>query len=109
MSELTRTQILLAINCVMAFTMSAGLARAAWKNHFIRHSFRPMVWSMGVLTFAMGCEFLKRVVAISLTGQPARVHFIIGGGVSDAVDVLLLIGMSAAFYTMVIAYPDSHR
>lgn len=104
------TQLILALLTLMCYWLAALLIIAAFRNHFKFKTFRPAVVSLAVLKLALGTECLKRLVT-SLTPQGTYWYVAMtrSGWVDDAVNILLLIGVSAVFWTLAVAYPDVRR
>jgi hypothetical protein len=109
MYDISVTRFVLALCFVMAAALFVGLAIAAWRNHFWRKTTRPVVLAMSALAFALMCEFAKRLLSLLFIDTPRYALFVRSGPVDDAVNLLLLIGMGAVFYTLAIAYPDVRR
>jgi len=104
------TETVLALCFVMSLMLCVSLVMAAWRNHFWRHSTRPVVLASALLMFALSSEFGKRLFSDSLAvNSPLRALTTRSGAIDDAVNLLLLVGIAAFYLTVFIAYPDVHR
>jgi hypothetical protein len=101
---------ILALCAFMAYFLTAMLTWAALRNHFWRHTTRPVVIASAVLFLGFGVEFTKRALLFIVPqGTPLYTAMARSGVIADAINLLLLVGMIAWFFVAVIMYPDMRR
>jgi hypothetical protein len=104
------SQFILIMCIIMAFSLVVSLSVAAWRNHFYRHTTRPVVIASAVLFAALTLEFTRRLI-LSHVAVSEGIYSVFqrNSPITDLLNVFMLVGMGAWFYTVVIAYPDVHK
>ncbi len=108
-ADVVFTQILLALGFVMFSVLTVSLFTAAWRNHFWRRPMRPVVWAAAFVCSGWAVEFGKRMLLLPLQATAVYPMLTGTGIIADFVNIYLIVTATVFFYTLTIAYPDSHR
>ena len=98
-----------AMICLACLWIAGTLTWAAGRNHFWRHTTRPVVIASAFLFGILAVEFAKRAVSGAFPLAPWHWMLVTSGPVDDLVNVLLLISIMCWFFVVGVAYPDTHR